>query len=97
MADVRFEPAAWPPSIRQRNCPCARATAAPCQKLKCRRRMSGAKNIGNAMPSLRVLAGRFTLVLRPQRHALGPHLGSASSWPPQIDQPRCGQARASVP
>jgi hypothetical protein len=24
MADVRFEPAAWPPSIRQRNCPCAR-------------------------------------------------------------------------
>jgi len=61
MADVRFEPAAWPPSIRQRNCPCARATAAPCQKLKCRRRMSGAKNIGNAMPSLRVLAGRFHL------------------------------------
>jgi hypothetical protein len=32
MPDVRFEPAAWPPSIRQRNCPCARTTAAPCQE-----------------------------------------------------------------
>jgi hypothetical protein len=31
MADVRFEPAAWPPPIRRRNCRCARATAAQCR------------------------------------------------------------------